>query len=135
APAPRLARAYAPQASARARTRTPRASFPMPLEIFASGRDDPCWSPQAEGSADRQSIACRADRCVRPFTPPPQREWISPNRTLWNASLGLLRLDPGELHDLAPLFRFIRDHFSEVSRRHRCRHAAKLAETRFHLGI
>src|SRR6516225_11219646 len=20
----------------------------MPLEIFASGRDDPCWSPQAE---------------------------------------------------------------------------------------
>src|SRR5262245_53545073 len=89
----------------------------MPLDIFASGRDDPCWSPQAEGSADRQSIACRADRCVRPFTPPPQREWISPNGTLWNASLGLLRLDPGELHDLAPLFRFIRDHFSEISRR------------------
>jgi hypothetical protein len=59
----------------------------------------------------------------------------SPNETLWNASLGLLRLDPGELHDLAPLFRFIRDHFSEISRRHRCRHDAKLAETRFHLGI
>src|SRR5262245_12093252 len=59
----------------------------------------------------------------------------SRNERLWNASLGLLRLDPGELHDLAPLFRFIRDHFSEISRRHRCRHDAKLAETRFHLGI
>src|SRR5262249_23321220 len=63
------------------------------------------------------------------------RRCYSRNGTLWNASLGLLRLDPGELHDLAPLFRFIRDHFSEISRRHRCRHAAKLAETRFHLGI
>src|SRR5262249_2977493 len=59
----------------------------------------------------------------------------SRNETLWNASLGLLRLDPRELHDLAPLFRFIRDHFSEISRRHRCWHDAKLAETRFHLGI
>jgi hypothetical protein len=36
---------------------------------------------------------------------------------------------------LGPLFRFVRDNFSKISRRHRCRHAAKLAETRFHLGI
>jgi hypothetical protein len=61
--------------------------------------------------------------------------YLLSNASNENASLGLLRLDPRELHDLAPLFRFIRDHFSEISRRHRCRHDAKLAETRFHLGI
>src|SRR5262245_60297432 len=26
----------------------------MPLEIFASGRDDPCWSPQAEDQPIRK---------------------------------------------------------------------------------
>src|SRR5262249_37165601 len=46
---PRQAPAYAPQASARAPAPTPCASFPVPLEIFASRRDHPCSSPQAGG--------------------------------------------------------------------------------------
>src|SRR5262245_9138281 len=48
----------------------------MPLEIFACGRDDPCWSPRAEGIR-RQIIARRPDCCVRPFTRHAQR----PGRT------------------------------------------------------
>src|SRR5262245_59495878 len=39
----------------------------MALEIFASGRDDPCWSPQAEVRRS-ESIPRRVLCCVRPFT-------------------------------------------------------------------
>src|SRR5262249_25462527 len=54
------ARAYATQAAARGRARMPSASLPMPLEIFASGREDPCWPPELRIRRS-PSIACQAE--------------------------------------------------------------------------
>jgi hypothetical protein len=77
--------------------------------------------------------------CISIAVPPParavsrQNNW--PDPAYERQRQDSLRLDVGRPDHLRPLLGFIRDHFSEISRRHRCRHAAKLAETRFHLGI
>src|SRR5258708_15073978 len=46
-----------------------------------------------------------------------------------------LRLDAGEFDHLAPLFGFVGDQLSELSRRSRQRHAAEVSETGLHLEI
>src|SRR4029453_13137967 len=78
------------------------------------GADDPTADALGEGRGSEQGTAGQQHAAEkRGEVPSPHTRSLvcrrSPNETLWNASLGLLRLDPGELHDLAPLFRFIRD--------------------------
>src|SRR6266436_863986 len=46
-----------------------------------------------------------------------------------------LRLDAGEFDHLGPLFGFVGDQLSELSRRSRQRHAAEVSETGLHLEI
>src|SRR5499433_1422017 len=46
-----------------------------------------------------------------------------------------LRLDAGEFDHLGPLFGFVGNQLSEVSRRSRQRHAAEVSETGLHLRV
>src|SRR6516164_9772905 len=58
-------------------------------------------------------------------------------RDLWNIDSGSasLRLDAGEFDHLGPLFGFVGDQLSELSRRSWQRHAAEVSETGLHLRV
>src|SRR5262249_61208926 len=72
---------------------------------------------------------------LAPFHTRSPRRRYSRNETLWNASLSLLRLDPCELHHLAPLLRFFGDEPSKADRRHRHRYATQIGHPCLQLRI
>jgi hypothetical protein len=48
----------------------------MPLEIFASGRDDPCWSPQAEDAPIRKHSTPSRLLCETAHAAPSSRSTV-----------------------------------------------------------
>src|SRR5215211_2660390 len=63
---------------------------------------------------------------------------VSPNGTLWNIRSGipsLVRLDPCELHHLAPFLGFVGNKLSELGRRARKHRSAQLGKPRPHIRI
>src|SRR5262245_31968330 len=53
----------------------------------------------------------------------------------WIGTAASVRLDARELDHLGPLFGFVGDQLSELSRRSRQRHAAEISETGLHLRV
>src|SRR5262249_1602401 len=71
--------------------------------------------------------------------PMPLRHWCRFRRTGFMeypaSEAASLRLDAGEFDHLGPLFGFVGNQLSEVSRRSRQRHAAEVSETGLHLRV
>jgi hypothetical protein len=64
-----------------------------------------------------------------------RRQGLIAERTLWNASLGLLRLDVGGPDHLGPLLGFVGDELAEVGRRTLKDRYAQGGKSRLDLGI